>query len=350
MKIGIVTVYKSENCGSYFQAWALKSTLEKMGASPYFMPYKNYKESNANIAFQIIKSCLKLRFGTANFLLNRKIKFKRARKNFKVIKDKESLDTFIFGSDTIWNFSDPIFYKNRFIFTGKRITKPRYTYAVSCGSTPPNYFYDEDIKKEIAAFNRISVRDDHIKQILENLFPERQFVRVVDPTLLLETKDYDKLASSVPSVDNYFLVYYFGKISDKLFKIISDFAKRNSLKLVKIGAPDKRFDINVTNNPHDFISYFKSAKYVLTNTFHGCVFSVIFNRQFITDGLYKMKIEDFINRYDLQSQHFNDYDSFTIEPKLTTPINYKKINAELSKDREISLRFLKEVVSLGSKE
>ena len=113
MKVGIITVYKSENCGSYLQAWALKSSLEKMGCSVYFVPYKT-SDNVLKVGWRIIKCCLKLRFRTAYFLLKRKILFNKARRRFPIMNRKKKMDAFIFGSDTIWNFEAPFFRKNRF--------------------------------------------------------------------------------------------------------------------------------------------------------------------------------------------------------------------------------------------
>ncbi len=350
MKVGIITVYKSENCGSYLQAWALKSSLEKMGCSVYFVPYKT-SDNVLKVGWRIIKCCLKLRFRTAYFLLKRKILFNKAQRRFPIMNRKKKMDAFIFGSDTIWNFEDPFFRKNRFFFIGKGIIQLRYTYAISCGSTPYEFFeQDMVVKEEIARFDGISVRDEHMKKILERLFPEKHFLRVLDPTLLLGLSDYDKFACLSPSIKEFMFIYYFGKISEELFNAISLFAQKQRLKLVKMGSPDRRFDFNITNNPKEFIQYFNSAKYILTNTFYGCVFSVLFNKQFVTDGFYKKKVDDFMKRYNLQSQYLTEVDASAVEAKLITPINYNKINTEISKERDASLRFLNEIVIKGRTE
>ena len=344
MKIGIVTVYKSQNCGSYLQAWALKTILERLGCEVCFVPYKSTSGSIVNIIWKVLKCCIKLRFRTAIFLINRKVMFNKAQRELPIINISENMDAYIFGSDTIWNFENPFFYSQKDFFIGKGITQPRYTYAVSGGSTSSMYYEnDKNIKEELEKFDRISVRDGYLKGILEELFPKKQIVQVLDPTLLLTPSDYTSLISQSSSIKNYIFIYYFGNMPDKLFQQLLIFARKQGLKLVNMGFPDKRFDYNITNSPEGFIKYFISATYVITNTFHGCVFSVLFNKQFITDGFNKRKVEDFISRYGLQTQYITD--ETTVEEILTQSIDYKTINDRIEKEREISLHFLNEIVS-----
>ena len=324
----------------------VKVVLEKMGCEVYFVPYQRASDTILHLCWQVIKCCIKLRFSMAYYLIKRKLQFLKAQRFFNIIKSKKEIDLFIFGSDTIWNFENPFFQNQKLFFIGKGITQPRYTYAVSGGSTSIEFFENDSlIKDEIGNFYKISVRDDYIKCILEKLFPEKQISRVLDPTLLLKSSDYYSFINQPPLSEDYIFIYYFGNISEQLFNTLSHFACKKRLKLVKMGNPDKRFEYNITNNPNDFIRYFYYAKYVITNTFHGCVFSVLFNKQFITDGFNKKKIEDFMNRFGLQTQYLMDISTF--EKQLTEPINYERINAEIEKERNISLNYLKEIIIKG---
>lgn len=344
MKIGIVTVYKSENCGSFLQAWALKTTLEGMGCEVFFIPYERSSGDIKNIGWQVAKCYIKLRFKTAHFLLKRKVEFYKAQRNFAIMNGDEKIDAFIFGSDTIWNFENIFFQNSKDFFVGKGIVQPRYAYAVSAGQTSSRFFEsDMDVKSELANFDKISVRDEFLKEILEKLYPEKQILRVLDPTLLLDSDDYIKLTNQTSFFGNYLFVYYFGNMPNQLFTNLFHFAHKQGLKMIKMGFPDKRFDINVTNSPWEFIQYFSSASYIVTNTFHGCIFSVLFNKQFITDEFEKKKIEDFISRYELQTQYIMD--PSTVEAKLTETIDYRNINTKIKEDRKISLQFLQEIVA-----
>lgn len=337
MKIGVVTVFKTENCGSFWQAWALQSVLQKMGHEVRFLPYVKLLEGRATVAFQIFKCCVKGRFSTARFLMKRRTSFLKAQKSFQIRGKTEGLDACVFGSDTIWNFADSFFREQSDFFLGAGVTYPKIGYAVSAGSTTAEDFFSmEGAASAAAAFSAISVRDSNMADIL-NSVGLRDTATVLDPTMLLSEEQYP-VCSDVSLPERYVFVYYFGRMSDEIYSQLSEFCREKGLEAVHMGFPDKRFPRNVANAPADFIQCYRNAEYVFTNTFHGCIFSVLFNKVFATDGMEKKKIADLIERFDLSSQCVSDGRS--LAACFAWRIDYGSVNGKLSRYREESLAFL----------
>ena len=104
MKVGIVTGFKTENPGSYFQAWALQHKLGELGAHVAFVKYNVLSENRLNYITELLKSCVKLNFRRAFNLLKRTKRYKKLRKNNGIIAmRKNNADAYVYGSDTIWN-------------------------------------------------------------------------------------------------------------------------------------------------------------------------------------------------------------------------------------------------------
>ena len=292
MRIDIITVFKSENCGSFMQAWALKEQLSSMENSVFFRDYKSV-ETKLKIRMLIICG-LRLKFKRIVDVLKKTAYYKKSRKNFGLVANKDEADLYFFGSDTLWNFGDKFFRQNIPFFTGAELKKPCYTYSMSIGSTSEEVFMKQtEAIKNIQKFKKIAVRDSHTEKVISKVYPCEHIVKTVDPTLLIDKETYVKCFSSN---DNFYqkslVIYYFGSISESVWKALEDFAQKRGLKLINIGLYGDRKAQTVTYSPSNFISAFANAEYIFTNTFHGCVFSTIFNKPFATDGIHKKKIED----------------------------------------------------------
>jgi hypothetical protein len=343
MRVGIVTVYKSDNCGSFLQAWALQYILQKRGYEVCFIPYKKAVDNTWDISFQVIKCCIKLRFATAKYLIHRAMAFHSARCKLNVKNVEQEIDVYIYGSDTIWNFDDKYFYSQSGFFTGQSVKEPKIAYAASAGSTELNKFTSIDgICTNLNEFKEIAVRDDQTLSLVRALMPDKNICKVLDPTMLLKRDDYSEIEAQGDNED-YVLIYYFGKMPNDLYHQVLSFAKKQELSLLHIGFPDKRFRNNVVNDPFKFLNYFGKAKYVITNTFHGCVFSVLFNKQFVTDGYKKKKIYDLLNRFRLTDRCLKS--NVWLEELINSKIDYKAVNLLIEQERKNSLEYLDAVLA-----
>lgn len=339
MRIGVVTVYKSLNCGSYLQAWAMQTILQKMGHEVYFLPYR---KQFGHTAFQVFKCCVKGRFPTARFLIERRRQFEMSQEKLEVCRDISKLDACIFGSDTIWNFEDVYFRDQSDFFLGVGMSCPKIAYAVSAGSTTKENFYTVDgIEAALQEFSAIGIRDANMRDVLSACKVCSNVTPVVDPTLLLDKEDY--LENSKLNLPNrYVFVYWFDGISNDLYFQLRDFCLKYGLEIVHMGFPDKRFPINITNAPEDFISCFRHAKFILTNTYHGCIFSIVFNKRFATNGYSKKKVDDLLRSFHLETQYLLPAQG--LETCFHHEIPYDSVNEELNMRRMASLDFLKKAI------
>lgn len=342
MRIGIVTVFKTDNCGSFLQAWALSTWLHRLGHQAFLVSYSKLYESKVFIILQLIKACLKLNFSEAALICKKVYAFVKARRLLTIENKKTRADMYFFGSDTIWNFGDQYFKSMESFFLGCGITKPKYTYAVSIGSTEMSKLLSDGVFREaLQRFSGVSVRDGLTRAAVDTIVGEDKAIRAVDPTMLLRQEDYSDFMMECPKQKILF-IYYFGVMDEELIRALNSFAKQEKIQIIDMGHPEKRFDGYVENSPEWFITLITQAKYVFTNTYHGCVFSLLFRKQFLTNANNKAKIEDLLDRYCLLHRIIKEPDELI--PKYKSEINYSSINGMIENDINQSKRYIEDAL------
>lgn len=345
MKVGIVTVFKTENPGSFFQAWALQHKLKELGAEAVFADYKILPSKRWRYIKELVKSCVKLKFHGAFNRLKRTKKYRKYRKKTGMIaKRNVGADAYVYGSDTIWNFADGFFSECAGFFTGENVSAPRYAYAASAGSTSKEVFYGHtEACNAIRGFNGIAVRDVWTESLVKGLDYEKEILRVVDPTLLYPASEYKKyFYNGQKKKDKVFLVYYFGTIPKDTWKEIQRFAQAKGLQVVRLCLPNSKGPDKVLVEPKSFIQYYSDAEYVFTNTFHGCAFSVIFKKNFVTDVIDKKKVLDLMEHFGLQERIIENAEQ--LKDVYNRPVDFGEVNDILKKDIALSEQFLRTVV------
>lgn len=307
-KIGIVTLVDYNNYGNRLQNYATHYTLSSMG---YDVQTIDYTVQSRNPIMDKIKTVRRVPF---NQIINRISKriVKPLRKddqrnesmqrmkefNFRafsskyikeykfVIKNKADLeylnnkyDYFIVGSDQVWN---PFFFNstnntelNFLPFASKH---KRIAFSASFGIDDIPTTYKQQFKKWLSGMEYISVRENSGFDIIKEL-TGRDSVVLIDPTLML-TKD-EWLNISKPIVENptsnYIITYLIGNEADFYRNIVKKHAEKNNLTVINLGDySDERYSID----PSEFISYINNADAVFTNSFHGTIFSIIFEKPF----------------------------------------------------------------------
>lgn len=350
MNICIVTVYNSINVGSYWQARALGDVLRANGNKVYY--FKN--SDRTRILIDEFKRAaiyfLQRKFSDSIRHLISIFSFLRHQKYFNVISKKSKLydrmDLFIFGSDTIWNISDKYFKKEEDIFWGIRFPlKRKCSYAVSVSNTDKSLFFKTDkYKKALTMFDRISVRDEKSKSVVENLISRDARV-VCDPSLLMGIDDYKKIIScNIRIKDPYILVYIFERMSEKHEEELISFARDKNLKIISAyGRRNVKFAHKViVDNPYDFLRYFSYAQYVITDTFHGTAFSINFRKRFVSINHKKIPVNNILREYGLESRLINNDDSLT--EKLNREIPYDAVDINLKENIKMSKEYLNKVL------
>lgn len=351
MKIGLVTVADSANYGSFLQGLALKKVLEEMGHEVRFLPTREKKyirglyyrwkpgRSDFRHPFRFIK---KNKNGRKKFL-----KFKEEQEQMGICpsSDLRGVDLFLLGSDEIWNICTEVFRQPVFYGYGKRNVA---AYAVSVGKASCDDFrnYPEIVNK-ICELRDICVRDQKTWEIVEELTGKKTPL-VCDPTFLVDkctfvgdyTDDYLKN-------HQYILIYiYPNLVAGKDVKVIREFAEKLKLKLVSIGFYNEWCDYNAICGPMEFCAVIRRAEYVVTATFHGSIFSILNEKQFISIALSE-KVEDLLERLGLETRLIKSEtmtQNWLEEALIEKKINYREVNEKIEKWKQNSIKELKEVV------
>lgn len=294
MKTLTITLHDTDNCGSSLQAFALQHFLITHGIDNKIIDYvPSYTLNNGspfktfirNIIFR--KSYLQRRKKFQNFI-NKNLKLsKRKYKTYQELKNNPpQADIYITGSDQLWNNSyacgnDPAFYLG---FINNENTK-KISYAVSIGKGNVNANDLKLVKEYGNDFKWISLREKINVGDVEKVVNKVPVVHVCDPVLLNDAKEYDKIKKFRIIEDKYILVYVAQAIDKlELNRIVKEIAKKDGLKIVFIGTYRSKCDCDFhikDMDPGDFLSLIYNAEYIISNSFHATMFSLIYNKQFI---------------------------------------------------------------------
>ena len=351
MKICIVTVYNSENCGSVMQAKALGKVVHAMGHDVVYLERKRKVSPPDNWHFT--KSLASSILRGKNKSIFSKIKayraYRKSEEDFSVISEehaigKKEADCFIIGSDTLWNFDSSYFVSNKEYYWGQKMKgKPVFTYAVSVSNTSKEKIESTiPVREWLKNFMAISVRDKQTKEVTES-FTDQPIEMVCDPTLLVEPEQYDNLIT-IQIKKPFLLIYCFVdiQITEEMQKNLVAFARKQDMEVVSYGTNRKWCDKSVCYDPKTFLSYFSQASFIVTNTFHGVMFSMIFNREFIAVGKEKIKVRETLETHGLSDRLQEQ--TVDIERIYQQKIDYNKVNAIIAQERKKGSEFLKRVL------
>ncbi len=263
--------------------------------------------------------------------------------------DISSYDAVICGSDQIWN---PTCAKERTFlkFVPEKINK--VIYAASFGCDELTQEQKAIYKPLIERLEHVSVRELSGKPLIESFVSRSDIEVVLDPTLLLNKEEWEKLTHPV-EYKNYMFTYFLGKCEQHV-EYLKDFAKKNSLTIVNIISENfsdgiEFGDINLyAASPHEFLSLIKNADIVFSDSFHACVFATIFNKKFY---VFKRKngermigrIETLLKNFGLPARIVNDWSKVS----LSSSIDYLDFQQKQNVLAEKSISFLKKSVTNG---
>lgn len=304
MKIGIIThYYNSINYGGVLQAYALCRFLNDRGHTACQIAYAPTNRSLRDKPLSASEFMHKVDSHIAKRVFrqrNRRIKaqmqasFQEFRQNIphtECVYTKETIrnaaeqfDMLITGSDQVWN---PNWFDSSFLLDFSGTPEKKLAYAASMGVTTLSEKQGDAFRGDLLGFKAISTRERAAARALEAV-TDRPVEVCVDPTLLLEAPQWDELASERIVPEGYVFLYLLGG-SEGVRRSAEAFARTTGRRLVMIpdlmGAyrpGDRRVDAEriTTATPQDFLSLVKHADYVLTDSFHACVFSLLFHREF----------------------------------------------------------------------
>lgn len=343
--IQIVTVYDTINCGSFLQAWALYKTIQAMGLTVSFVrsPLKRRLIKYYRAQAKLVKPFLKRKIKTFRMR-------KRIQRSFSVLQRSLPVSnlleksTIIIGSDTLWNFDDKYFKSNSDYYLGQEFPVHKIcTYAVSAGNTSYDVFSaTPNIQVGLNEIQHITVRDTVTQLLVAKTIGKEPNI-VCDPTILLPIDDYEEIALAPTFEKPYILLYFFGSIDEELKGWIVEDSRRNNLGIVSLDVNEPRaWTMSVPADPSRFLGYFKNASKVITNTFHGTVFSVLYNKEFIVYTKHKAKITDFLCQLGIAERTCNSIEQ--AELLFLQAIDYTRVREQLNLLRERSIIELKQML------
>ena len=349
MKIGILSMQNVINYGSYLQSYALKSVLETMGHEVFFVKIRPGKQIvhassiNTGNSAKIDKYILK-RIEHVIFAWKRRNSFEKEYFHRIGIDDpinEAECDMIVIGSDEVfncvqassWGFTTQLFGDT---------AVPALSYAASCGYTTFERVEELGVSNELSSslkkLKAISVRDGNTFEFVKHLVGSES-IQHLDPVLIY---DWKKEVLSQTRFKNYILVYaYDNRInSETEIKAIKAFAKKYNKQLISFGVYQRWCDKNIMCTPFELLSYFDSADYVITDTFHGTVISIKRNKQFATivRDSNSNKLCDLLSRFDLEERQVASI--MALEDIITKAIDYDPINTLLKAEKERSIDYL----------
>ena len=317
MKIIIVTVYNSINSGSFWQAKALETYLSNMGLDVYFLKRNNKGSSVSfyNKFCKLLKAFFQLNFSKFFNLLSTFYDFSICEKHFRTLNfnDINSDDIIILGSDTIWNVDSKYFLDNYTTYFGSKFNKFKVvSYAGSFANTSIKSVKKiNNIGSIVDNWHSISVRDTYSFNIMKEL-TNKKINMVCDPTLLLDKNNYQSLCYKPSIKKKYIFLYLFDELTSAQKKSLYDFALKNDLLIIDGMNLKMKTDYKIINTPYNFLSYMFYADYIITDTFHGTVFSVNLEKQFVSINRNKNKVNDFLKiaKFDDRLFDGDNFDAF----------------------------------------
>lgn len=382
IKVGIITLVGSDNCGSLLQTYALQTYLEENYDCK--VDIINYKDSFSAKTYGIFSPAIFMRpvqllrtvqhykrikkqqLDYAKFRSNELHMTEREYHNLGELKKENwNYDILISGSDQVWNWPEAYVDETYFLDWGGDGVR-RIAYAPSTGGSidPENSllkWVDDDaatlkkIRDCLSKFQMISVREESGQQYLQRLLGQT-IPLVADPTLMLDSISWRKIAGSANVKGDYIFYYSYGYKNDELNQLVSKAAEKLGLPVYVINASlwnhknNKKLNFNIHSEggPYAYLSLMKHAKYVFAESFHGCIFAFIFQRNFwfmnnFSDGRIEARINSLLEYLELKDRiiHAKNFDAIQLE----TPIDYEAPFNKLEELRKLSREYLNKAIN-----
>lgn len=378
-KVGLAIVTYTINYGTFLQAYATQTAIRELGydteilninsvisdvsraRKKYFMSQlfnvaelRSYRATIAGIVARKVskkyreymtqrESCFK-KFAENNFYIG-----KKCNSWAGLTEHCKAFSSVVVGSDQLWrpaNIAGNFYTLN---FVPENINK--VSYATSFGLKDIRENQKEIATAFLRRIQHLSCREESGAKIVEKLLGYPAKV-VCDPTMLLSQDDWNRNIKEKPIIDGDYILVYLLSNNEEHREYVRKLAREHSCKVVGVlhGAGYIRGDeYNVDESPadidpFDFLNLIKHAKAVCTDSFHGCVFSVVFQKKFFVFKRFSDKdkmstntrVTGLLKRLDLSERLIEDYSKVSWEE-----INYSKVNKRLEEFRNYSLDFLR---------
>lgn len=361
-KVGILSMQRIKNYGSFLQAYGLKRILEEMGADVQFVDYHPGETlipasgGGTGLKRKVSKT---LEAFKGNAPLKEKVRFIQYKKDYASkyypylgISDQMNyspeLDLLVIGSDEVFNcvqsntnvgFSPELFGQNS---NAKKVI----SYAASFGNTNveklKRYGVDQEVAGWLKEFDALSVRDKNSARTVESLTGIKP-VENLDPVLMYDFVGSGKIPTAVEEKHYMMLYGYSSRFTAEECKKIRAYANSKDLKIFCIGGVQDCCDKFIDCDPFKVIAYFQHAECVVTDTFHGTIMSVITHRPFVSmvrkSGYGNSeKLADLLRRLGLESREISDLNS--LDTMFKRSIDYAQVDEVIERERKRTREYI----------
>lgn len=344
--IYILTFHFTTNYGATLQAYALYKYLKDQNLNVKVVDYRSTSMKDRLYWTRTIRKGNLSTIIFAPIIALRKLKFKRFNNKFiefsarcNTIQDIQHLPSphaFICGSDQIWNPQitsglDDAYFVN---FESPAI---KIAYAGSVGKDDINNSLTQELANRVNQMDHVGIRERHLQNILSSKV-YKGIKHVLDPTFLIPKSHYQQILK--PTKQNDYVLIYAMSNTEKCIEIGKYIAKIHNLKTILIkGIKKKGVDhVVVAPSPEEFLGLIQDATFIVTSSFHGLAFSLIFEKQFYCVGSSEgrsSRLVDLLESADLQQRLVDTIDNCT-----QSSINYNVVNVKLNYLKKNSQKFL----------
>lgn len=344
-KVGIITITGLGNYGNRLQNYALQYTVEKYtGACCETVINKSSRLKG------YIKAIL---YPRQSKLPNRELIFQNFNEKFihfsdikinNIVKNRrlKKYDCLICGSDQIWNSDYPENDRANFgyFFPEQKVI----SYAASFGIDTVSNRKKKRYAKYLRNLHSVSIREEHGKCLAEDLSGRKDIHVHIDPTLLLSADEWMDVERKPEQYagKKFILKYFLGERNGELNQKLEKFAKDKGLEIIDVISPDSLY-YNI--GPSEFLYLERHAELIVTDSFHSCVFALIFGRSFIVADrkeslLHSMgsRIDTLLNLFDLNNRRF--ITGLDINEMYLSKIDYHNVEKIRQKELERSKKYL----------
>ena len=381
-KVGIITYPDiADGKGRFLQAYALYSAISEQGYEVEIIDYRKKQEETkwqrlvrhiktVSVKDIIVYFYVKKERKRCSVISEERKKQRKEYENFianninmsMVITNHDELkkyakkfDAIVCGSDQIWNpyywGKDSAYYAS-FVEPQKRIS-----YAASIGTTEVDDKNMNVIGNYIGQMKFVSVREESASEMLKSKCGVDATV-VVDPTFMMSSDWWNEYASEERVLDGKYILTFFFDNGTKCRDFAKKLSEKHNMPIINI--PETSMDLTGNNtifpclSPKGFASLFRNAEYVITQSFHGVVLSIIFRRKFFVldretnynvSGLIS-RINDMLHRFGLEKRIINGTEELTlIDEEIDYDEKYKIINQKAEEGRQYLNTAIEEVIS-----
>ncbi len=323
----IITYYEAPNYGAFLQAYSTQKFLRQNGVEAKICRHIANKPNILNWLLDKRVPAESLAYRDAL-----KEKIDQAQKYLQYDEDGENdFNLAIIGSDEVWNIKNLTAIHLPIFFRPSKRAKKTIAYAACAGRCETKHLKLLPYTAGIRKLDAVAVRDAHTYDLAKAV-GVKEPVRTLDPTFLCRWEISPRAIQQ-----DYLLVYTYG-LNEASIQKIRDFAAQERLKIIATGSICEWADENPIPDPFEWLSLIRYSKYVITSTFHGTVFSIQLNKQFITIETTSGKVKSVLEELNLLSRLKTG--DWKADDLLNCTIPYDRINQIVEERRNASASFL----------